>query len=143
VRRLIAHVGKEKVWDLMDVRVCDRIGTGRPKESPYRLRKYKSMIEEVLEDPVSVGMLKINGTKLVEITDIQPGPKIGHILHALLEDVLEDPSLNTKEILEERAIELSKLTDKELMKKGEKGREVKEKEAEERVKSIRKKYWVE
>lgn len=143
VRRLIAHVGKEKVWDLMDVRVCDRIGTGRPKESPYRLRKYKSMIEEVLEDPVSVGMLKINGTRLVEITNTPPGPKIGHILHALLEEVLEDPSLNTKEILEEKAIELSKLTDKELLKKGEKGREVKEKEAEERVKSIRKKYWVE
>jgi putative nucleotidyltransferase with HDIG domain len=34
VRRMIANVGKENIWDLMDVRICDRIGTGRPKEDP-------------------------------------------------------------------------------------------------------------
>lgn len=44
VRRLIVNVGKENVWDLMDLRVCDRIGTGRPKEDPYRLRMYKVVV---------------------------------------------------------------------------------------------------
>src|SRR3990172_9278246 len=39
VRRLVANVGKENVWDLIDMRGCDRVGTGRPKENPYRLRK--------------------------------------------------------------------------------------------------------
>jgi hypothetical protein len=48
VRRMITNVGRENIWDLMDVRACDRIGTGRPKENPYRLRKYKAMIEEAL-----------------------------------------------------------------------------------------------
>ena len=91
VRRMIANVGKENVWDLMEVRACDRIGTGRPKESPYRLRKYHSMIEEVMRDPISVGMLKIDGKKLW-MSQRHPGPRVGWILHALLEEVLDDPT---------------------------------------------------
>ena len=33
VRRIIANVGKENIWDLMNVRSCDRIGMGRPKRN--------------------------------------------------------------------------------------------------------------
>ena len=77
VRRLVSRVGQENVWDLMNLRVCDRIGTGRPKESPYRLRKYQSMIEEVMADPISVGMLKIDGNVLIKKLQVSPGPKIG------------------------------------------------------------------
>jgi tRNA nucleotidyltransferase (CCA-adding enzyme) len=143
VRRLIKNVGTENVWDLMNLRISDRIGTGRPKENPYRLRKYKAMIEEVMHDPVSVGMLKIDGNRIMEIANLGSGPKIGYILHALLEEVLEDPSLNTKEYLQARAKELSKLSEKELEKIGEKGRERKEEIEEKQVKEIRKKYWVE
>lgn len=142
VRRMIQNVGRENIWDLMNVRICDRIGTGRPKEDPYRLRKYKSMVEEALKDPISVGMLKINGGKVIEVAKIPPGPKIGYILHALLEEVLEDPSLNTAEYLEEKAIKLSKLDEKTLEKIGEQGKEKKEEIQEENVKEIRKKYWV-
>ena len=61
VRRMIVNVGRENIWELMNIRICDRIGTGRPKEDPYRLRKYHSMIEEALRDPVSLSMLKIDG----------------------------------------------------------------------------------
>ncbi len=143
VRRLISNVGKELVWDLMDVRVCDRIGTGRPKENPYRLRKYKAMVEEVLEDPVSVGMLKINGTEVGAILEINPGPKVGHILHILLEDVLENPEHNSKEYLEERTRALGKLPEDELQTLGQKSKKIKDEEGERRVRKIRKKYWVE
>jgi tRNA nucleotidyltransferase (CCA-adding enzyme) len=38
VRRMVRNVTPELIWDLMSVRAADRIGTGRPKESPYRLR---------------------------------------------------------------------------------------------------------
>ena len=68
------------------MRGCDRIGTGRPKENPYRLRKYKSMIEEVMRDPISVGMLKTDGQKIMALLKISPGPKVGQILNALLEE---------------------------------------------------------
>jgi tRNA nucleotidyltransferase/poly(A) polymerase len=143
VRRLVANVGKENVWDLIDMRGCDRIGTGRPKENPYRLRKYKAMIEEVMRDPVSVGMLKINGKKIMELLGIAPGPKIGQILNALLEEVLEDPFLNTDEYLSKKAIKLSKMSDKKLKELGEKGKIKKEKEEEKEIKEIRGKHHVE
>ena len=40
VRRIIRNVGPEHVEELIHLRICDRIGTGRPKEQPFRLRKY-------------------------------------------------------------------------------------------------------
>jgi len=143
VRRLIAKVGQENVWDLMNLRMCDRIGTGRPKENPYRLRKYKAMVEEVMRDPVSVGMLKIDGNKIIDVTHVTPGPKIGYILHALLEEVLEDPKLNEEMFLVKRAIELSGMSEKELKALGDKGRDKKEVLEEKNIKEIRNRHHVE
>lgn len=137
VRRMTVNVGRENIWDLMNLRICDRLGTGRPKEDPYRLRKYHAMIEEALRDPVSVGMLKIDGKKVIEITKTNPGPKIGFILHALLEEVLDDPLKNTEEYLENRAKELIDLPDDELKTLGESGKESKEEADEMEVKKIR------
>ncbi len=143
VRRLIANVGKDKIWDLVNVRLCDRIGTGRPKEKPYRLRKYQSMIEEVMADPISVGMLKIDGQGIMNLLSIPPGPKIGQILNALLEEVLDKPDLNIEEYLTSRVVELSKLPEEELKKLGDKGKEKRELEEEKKVKEIRDKHHVE
>ena len=142
VRRMTVNVGRENIWDLMNVRICDRIGTGRPKEDPYRLRKYKAMIEEALRDPISLSMLKIDGKGLMDVCKISPGPRIGNILHALFEEVLEDPKLNSKEYLEKRAIELNKLSDEELKKMGEEGKERKEEADQKNIEEIRKKYHV-
>ena len=142
VRRIVKNVGSEHVWDLMKVRACDRIGMGRPKEKPYRLRKYEAMIEEAMRAPVSVGMLKIDGAKVMDVTRETPGPRIGWILHALLEDVLEDPKLNTEEYLNKRTLELSKMSDKKLKDIGESGKEKKEEREAEEVGEIRKRHWV-
>ena len=142
VRRMIANVGQENIWDLMNLRICDRIGTGRPKEEPYRLRKYQAMIDEAMRDPISVGMLKIDGKKIIEVTKTNPGPKIGWILHALLEEILDNPSLNTEQYLENRAIEMMNLPEKELREAGEKGKEVKDEKESEDVAEIRKKHHV-
>ena len=126
----------------MNVRACDRIGMGRPKESPYRLRKYESMIEEVMRDPISVGMLKINGAKIMELTSEKPGPRIGLILHALLEEVLEDPKKNTEEYLEEKAIELAGLREDRLEELGTAGKEKRLALEEKEIAEIRGKYGV-
>ncbi len=142
VRRMVVNVGRDNIWDLMNVRICDRIGTGRPKEDPYRLRKYHAMIEEALRDPISVGMLKIDGKKIMEITSIPPGPKIGWTLHALLEEVLEDPSKNTSQYLENKAKELVNLPIEDLKILGEKGKESREEADEEEIKKIRSSHWV-
>ncbi len=143
VRRLIVNVGKDNIWDLMNIRIADRIGTGRPKESPYRLRKYHAMIEEVMRDPISVGMLKIDGKRIMEVTHETPGRKIGYVLHALLEEVLENPKLNATDYLEKRAQELIVLPENELKVLGEKGKETQELADEKKVDEIRKKHFVE
>lgn len=142
VRRIVAHVGPELVWDLMNVRACDRIGMGRPKETPYRLRKYHSMLEEAMRAPVSVGMLKIDGAKIMEVTGVKPGREIGWTLHALFNEVLEHPELNTAEYLEKRVKELIALPEEELRKLGEAGKESKEEKEEGEIGAIRKKYGV-
>ncbi|XKT74663.1 MAG: CCA tRNA nucleotidyltransferase [Patescibacteria group bacterium UBA2163] len=142
VRRMIQNVGEENIWDLLNLRICDRIGTGRPKEQPFRFRKYKSMVEEALRDPISVGMLKINGDQLIAEFHMKPGPRIGWLLHALLEEVLEDPQKNTGEYLEKRTHELKELPDEALRELGEKGKRAQEKEEEEAIKAIRSKHHV-
>lgn len=142
IRRIIRNIGKENIWDLMNLRVCDRIGTGRPKENPYRFRKYKSMVEEVLRDPVSVGMLSIDGNDLRKELSMEPGPRMGYILHALLEETLNDPKLNEKVKLLTLARELNSLSDQELRQRGESGKGKKEELESQNIKEIRHKYGV-
>ncbi|MDP2649948.1 MAG: HD domain-containing protein [bacterium] len=142
VRRMIRNVGTKNIEHLLNLRICDRIGTGRPKEQPFRFRKYKSMVDEALRDPISVSMLKIDGVRLMEITGEKPGPKIGWVLHALLEEVLDDPSLNTAEYLERRATELMRLPESELKEMGEKGKGRREDEDLKEIEALRKKHHV-
>lgn len=141
VRRTIRNVGVEHIKDLLNLRICDRIGTGRPKEQPFRLRKYMSMVDEAMRDPISVSMLAIDGKKLIEIGET-PGPRFGWILHALLEEVLDDPKRNTKEYLESRARELGKLSENELRQLGEAGKERRAGEEEAEIQQLRKKHHV-
>lgn len=116
VRRIVANVGEENIWDLMNLRVCDRIGTGRPKENPYRFRKYKVMVEQALRDPITVKMLKIDGKDIMNVTQETPGPKVGFMLNILLEEVLDNPEKNIHEYLVSRVKELNNLTIDELQK---------------------------
>jgi poly(A) polymerase/tRNA nucleotidyltransferase (CCA-adding enzyme) len=142
VRRLVKNVGKDNVWDLMKLRRADRIGMGRPKEQPYRLRKYQSMIEEVIRDPVSTKNLAIDGDDVIDETNEEPGPRIGYILHGLLEKVLDDPERNKRGYLLKKADQLSKLSDEDLKKVGESGKSTKKKKEAAAKKEIRDKYWV-
>lgn len=142
VRRLITNVGKENIWDLIDLRICDRIGTGRPKEEPYRLRMYESMVEQALKDPITLKMLKTDGKRIMDVTQETPGPKIGYVLHALFDEVLDNPEKNTEEYLDMRALELIKLSIDELKALGEAGKKEMEGKNEEMVKEIRKQFKV-
>ena len=139
VRRLIVKVGRENLKDLIDLRIADRLGSGTPKAMPYKLRHLEYMLERVQNDPISVKMLKINGEDLMKILKIAPGPKIGAILDVLLSEVIEDPELNTVEILEKRASELDKFNLEELRAKA---KEVIEEKREADDKEIKKQHKV-
>ncbi|PIT89050.1 MAG: hypothetical protein COU27_02365 [Candidatus Levybacteria bacterium CG10_big_fil_rev_8_21_14_0_10_36_7] len=140
VRRMIVNVGEDHIWDLMNVRIADRMGMGRPKAEPYRLRKYESMIEEALRDPLSVGMLKINGNDLMKKFHMKPGPKFGQILNILLEDVLDDSEKNTEEYLSKRVLDLNKMSEEELKKLGEEAKEKKDELEQGEIGKLRKKW---
>ncbi|MDP2788674.1 MAG: HD domain-containing protein [bacterium] len=141
VRRVIAKVGKENIWNLMNVRECDRVGM-KKKEAPYRLRKYFAMIEEALRDPISVSQLKIDGEFMIKELKITPGPRMGWILHALLEEVLDDPSKNTVEHLSELVRSLNALPDGALKVLGDRGKEKKEELEEGEIEKLHSKHGV-
>ena len=154
VRRIIVKVGpvdakalagkneNHPIWDLMKVRECDRVGM-KKKEVPYRLRKYFAMIEEALRDPISVGQLKINGEFMKKELGIAPGPRMGWILNALLEEVLDAPEKNTVEHLSELVKSLNMLGDQELKTLGLRGKEKKEELEEKEVKKLHLRHGVE
>jgi putative nucleotidyltransferase with HDIG domain len=141
VRRVIQKVKPDHIWELMQVREADRVGM-KKAEAPYRLRKYHAMIEEALHDPISVGQLAIDGEYLINVLHMKPGPRMGWMLHALLEEVLENPALNTIEQLTERVKDLEELEDKDLKTLGEKGKDKKEEVNEGEIGELRKKHGV-
>ena len=142
VRRLIRKVGKENIEELLQVRMADRIGSGVPKAEPYKLRHLRYMIEKVSRDPISVKMLKVNGYDVMEILKIKPGPKVGQILHILLEQVIEDPKKNEESFLKEEIQRLGKLSDEELKNLAKRAKEKIEKIEQKRDEMTKRKYWV-
>ncbi len=142
VRRMITNVGEENIWDLLNLRICDRVGTGRPKEQPFRFRKYKAMVEQALRDPISVKMLNTGGEHIMEKFHMKPGPKIGYVLNVLLEEVLDDSALNTQEYLDSRTEELLKMPEDELRTLGEAGKRRRELAENEEIQQILEKHHV-
>jgi putative nucleotidyltransferase with HDIG domain len=90
-------------WDLMDLREADRAGNkakeGKPLVTAHQEYLMSRMREiEKYKPPMSVKDLDIGGHDLIEM-GFSPGPIFGAILDDLLDEVLEDPNLNEKEIL--------------------------------------------
>ena len=141
VRRMLARVGEAAMWDLIKLRQCDRIGSGRPNANPYRLRKYVSMVEEALKAPISLKMLKINGLLLMK-QGFAPGRQMGDILYALFDEVLEDPVKNNEKYLVTRATYLKNISESELNILAQKGKNALRQENDIQVAGIRKKYGV-
>lgn len=142
VRRFVARVGTEYIDDLLKVREADRIGSGVKKAIPYRLRHMLFMIEKVKHDPLSPKMLKLNGDEIMELLQLPQSPRVGWILNALLEEVLDNPEKNIKESLTARAKELGKLSDAELQKLFASAREKKSAVEDEIEEDMKKKFYV-
>lgn len=105
VRRFMRNVGLENVDDMLDVREADRLGSGA-RQTSWRLEEMKQRMIEQLHQPMDVTDLAINGHDLMTELGLKPGPQIGKILQQLLELVLENPELNTRDELVKKAAEL-------------------------------------
>ncbi len=142
VRRLLKKVGKENVEDLLRVRMADRIGSGVPKAEPYKLRHLRYIIDKVSQDPVTSSMLEIDGTDVMKIMSITPGPLVGFVLSILLKTVIDDPKKNKKETLEKMVLELKEKTEEEVKIMGKKAKESIEDLEHKKDEEIKKKHWV-
>ena len=142
IRRLVRQVGIENMDDLLNLRMCDRIGSGVPKAEPYKLRHLKYIIEKTSKDPISVKKLKIKGQDVIDILKIDPGPKVGWILNILLGQILQDPKQNNTSYLKKQIKELSKLSDEDLLEMDKKAKKDILKIETKSDEMTKKKYWI-
>ncbi len=142
IRRLVRQVGMEDMEDLLNLRMCDRIGSGVPKAEPYKLRHLKYLIEKTSRDPITAKMLAVGGSDVMKMLGIDPGPRIGWILNALLGQVLSDPKKNDKGYLESEIRRLGNLSDKDLAVVGKEAKNEIEGIEVKKDEMTKKKYWV-
>ena len=86
---------------------CARRAAGQRAPDPAAVRSaYRTLGRAAFRDPVDVGDLAVDGEDLIR-AGIAPGPRIGIILRALLDLVLEDPTRNDRSGLMEAAAALA------------------------------------
>ncbi len=105
VRRFIREVGKEYLQDMLDLRTADRLGSGS-KATSWRYELFKKRIEEVQHEPFKVTDLKVDGNDVMEILKIKPGRKIGEVLNAIFDEVVEGKIKNEREVQLDRIKEM-------------------------------------
>ncbi|NLZ54734.1 MAG: HD domain-containing protein, partial [Thermoanaerobacteraceae bacterium] len=101
LRKLISKVGWDNIYDLIDLRAADRIASGFDKIYSPGLKKLIIDLELLKEEKsdYQIKDLAVSGQDIIDELGVAPGPKVGQLLKQLLEAVLENPKLNTKEQL--------------------------------------------
>ena len=101
VRRLIRRVGPENIDALLSFRRADLLAHGRGKEGLSLLSELKERVRKIIERPLVIKPrdLAIDGQRVMEVLDLEPGPEVGRVLDELIERVMDHPELNTEEWL--------------------------------------------
>lgn len=102
VRKAVAKIGQEAFPALFDVQRADILAQSllNREEKLHHNDQWRQLYRRICETNqcVSVKMLAVNGKDLQE-AGVTPGPGMGKMLQYLLEQVLEQPELNTREDL--------------------------------------------
>jgi tRNA nucleotidyltransferase (CCA-adding enzyme) len=107
-RRFLRRNGDEIAFDLIDHKRADLLGKrGTDGEPPpldeiERLARFREVVEQERTSPHRVRDLAIDGNDLIEL-GFRPGPRLGRILNELLDQVVDEPALNTRDQLLPRA----------------------------------------
>jgi tRNA nucleotidyltransferase (CCA-adding enzyme) len=111
VRRWMKRVGVDRIEDLYLLNEADVRSKGRDcSEDLAALAKLKAHVAKVRAAGAALSTrdLKIDGKDLMRELSLKPGPILGKILTALLEDVITDPAKNEPDLLLARAREIVK-----------------------------------
>jgi len=109
VRRWVRRVSPELVDDLYALSEADVQAKGRDAAVDLQhISELKAHVAKVIAEGAafSVKDLALDGGTLIRELGIKPGPDIGRILRALLEEVVDEPSRNERATLLARAREL-------------------------------------
>jgi tRNA nucleotidyltransferase (CCA-adding enzyme) len=101
-RRFLREHGDDLAFDLVAHKEADLRGK---KASPTELdaaRLLRSLLEQERTQPHRLSDLAVDGSDLIDL-GFSEGPELGRTLESLLDAVVEDPSVNTREQLLERA----------------------------------------
>jgi len=104
MRRLIKRVGQELIFDLLDLRRADVVAQAMGGITTD-VDEFERLIREELErkPPFGFSDMALNGQDIMQMFGLSPSKQVGEILNHLLECVLDDPAVNTKEQLAELA----------------------------------------
>jgi tRNA nucleotidyltransferase (CCA-adding enzyme) len=105
------RVGPDLIPDLYLLNEADVRGKGvDPADDLERLEALKAHVGRIVESgaALSVRDLAISGRDLIA-AGLEPGPVFGKIFVVLLDEVVEDPSKNDRDLLLARASELARL----------------------------------
>ena len=107
VRRFIQRVGEENIEDLFKLRMADAQSNPSSAFRHEEITLLQRRISEIRQQDMALKItdLRINGNDLENI-GVSKGPQMGNILNQLLDMVMDDPKLNSKEVLLEKAKEL-------------------------------------
>lgn len=109
MRRALNRLGEDLFPDLFEVKEADMKAQSmyQRKEKEAELAELQCIYEQIKAagECVSLKSLAVNGSDLIA-AGMKPGKELGAVLKALLNEVLEDPSCNEKEILLKKAFEL-------------------------------------
>lgn len=104
IRRFIHKIGKDLIFKLLDLRLADKKGGAFPDKFKGLLKLKERIIEELeKKPPFGPKDLAIDGYNLMKL-GYPEGPILGKILKDLVEVVLDDPTKNTRESLEEHVL---------------------------------------
>jgi tRNA nucleotidyltransferase (CCA-adding enzyme) len=111
VRRFIKRVGTDRVDPLLRLGQADALGKGRNVERELAaLKELRGRIDKSIEEGNALRTqdLAVGGKDVVDQLEGGAGPMVGEILRTLLDRVIEDPSLNTRDKLMPMVEELAK-----------------------------------
>jgi hypothetical protein len=102
VRRFINRVGLELVPDLFALRAGDVRGRGRGEEPGVEIDELRRRIDAEVEKQAALKVtdLAVGGADVMRLLAIPPSRQVGDVLKRLLERVIDEPALNTREALE-------------------------------------------
>jgi tRNA nucleotidyltransferase (CCA-adding enzyme) len=101
-RRFLREHGDELAFDLVAHKEADLRGKEVPQEELDAAARLRALLEQEQIRPHRLEDLAVDGSDLIEL-GYQQGPELGRTLESLLDAVVEDPALNTREELLERA----------------------------------------